>query len=154
MDRVRVVRIHLSQQIQIAEGDCREHMVLRPALDQQIDYVAPRVCKHGRPPDDIQPMEIANAFRVGAGVEECPYRFEWTAPGGKMQRQRVIAFVAGVGIGAALEQQPDGLGMVDSGVEAGRSRVTRPSKARLAREQFTKGGDVSRAAGCKKDVAG
>ena len=43
MDRVRVARNYLSQQTQIAEGDCRERVVLRPALDQQIDHVAPRV---------------------------------------------------------------------------------------------------------------
>jgi hypothetical protein len=40
--------------------------------------------------------------------------------------------------------------MVDSGVETGRTRMTLPSEAGLARQQFTNGDDVSRAAGCKK----
>ena len=62
---------------------------------------------------------------------------------GEMERQCVVALVAGVGIGAVLEQEPDSLRMIYCDVKAGCARVTLMSEARLAREQFAQGGNVT-----------
>ena len=152
LDRFRVARDDASQQIQVAQRDRREHMMVRPSLDQQVDDVTSSLREHGRPPDDIHSMEIADTLHIRTGVEQRHYRFERATAGGKMQRKRVVTVVTSIWFCAVLEQQPDSLGMMHGDMEGGRSRVALASEAGLARKQFAQRRDVTRAARREKGL--
>ena len=50
-------------------------------------------------------MVVARADRIGAVLDELSHELELTFLGGEVQRHRVVAFVAHVRIGAAIEQE-------------------------------------------------
>ena len=110
-------------------------MMVCSALDEQIDYVAPRFREQRRPSDDIHSMKIANALHIGSTIEQRSHRVERASASGEVQGERVIAGVPSVGVGAVVEQQPDGIGMMHSDVKTGRAELAFARESGLARQQ-------------------
>jgi hypothetical protein len=81
---------------------------------------------------------------VGAGVEEHPHALEVPVRRGEVQRARVVADVAQIGIGAVLEQQPQRVRIADRLMQAGRAAgETFARETRIAREQIAQCIDVA-----------
>ena len=72
-----------------------------------------------------------------------------------MERQRLVAHVAGVGVRAVLQQEPHGVRVAHRQMEPGRaSLVACASQTGIAPEQVAQRHDVSRGAGREERLQG
>ena len=76
-----------------------------PCANEIVDDFALPVAEHGRPADDLELVPSSAPIGVRAVLDQQLDDVEIVVLGGEVQRNRVVAFVADVGIGAALEQR-------------------------------------------------
>ncbi len=144
-DRLGVVRHDPPQQIAIAQGDRGKHVMARAALHEEGHDVPARRREHRRPADHVHPVQVPEAVYVRPGVEQHPDRLDRADARRAVERKRVVADVARVGIRAALEQQPQRLGVAHGQVECGGTlRGALPDEAGMAVQKVFQRGQVTR----------
>jgi hypothetical protein len=92
-------------------------------------------------------VQVADAVHVRAGVEQRSHRVERGTPRREVQREGVVADVAGVWIGAVLEQEPQGVGVAYREVKPGRAvAIALAHQAGLAAQEAAERANVAGAA--------
>src|SRR5688572_14490150 len=116
-----------------------------PALEQQCEHVLrDSGAKARRPPNDLELVHVAHAVHVSTGIEQSANYFHPARTAGKVQRIRVVTYVARIWIGAMLEQQPHGAHVLDREMQTGAAlRSALAHEARLTRQQIAERRDIS-----------
>ena len=110
----------LGQPSQIADGTGRyrrEDVVHSAVGEEVIDDLLVGLAEDRRPADDFELVVVAGANRIGTVLHEEPDDGERVGLGDKMQREGIVALVADVRVGAALEERRDDTFVLHAEVE-------------------------------------
>jgi hypothetical protein len=154
--QIRAVRGQRAQRRHVAHRGRRHHCVPRAMLEQVASHIElHRVVEADRPAEHVEIVRRAGADWIRAVLDEQPDDGEIAALGGEMDRIRVVAVVADVRIGAALEEQAHDCFVAHAEVErrpparVGRQLAALVDDGRVAVEDRADGGGVARA-GCRE----